>query len=481
MRYNTSVLSETVTILGRFQSGRTAAQVTVALFNAATGASIPVTSPNTAEIGTTGVYRFSTSQITTQPTAFTEILYIMTDTITNRTHDGKIVLGGHVDKLDATVSSRATSIQASGISIQASGIQADVDVIQATMAQATGIDDLRTRLPSSLTPTGKMRSHVESMDPDVITAAVIASGAITPSEAPALANLDVPVSSRAGATGIDDIRTRLPSSLTVTGKMRSHVEGMDPDTITSGVIATDAVGALELSPDAIAEIQAGLAQATGIDDLRTRLPSTLTPTGKMRSRVEEMDPNTITAGVIATDAMGALELSADAVAEIQAGLAQTTGIDDLRLRIPSTLTPQGRMRSHVEDLNDDVITAAKIASGAIGVSEAPLLVNLDATVSSRASQVSLTSLIGAVIAETTTVAAGSTPGEVRTPLTKADGYFDGMVLVVIDTTGTAARQVERYLNVNGAFTPDDPFPFTPTVGTTVLVLATRGSRKGGAG
>jgi hypothetical protein len=57
--------------------------------------------------------------------------------------------------------------------------------------------------------------------------------------------------------------------------------------------------------------------------------------------------------------------------------------DNIQTRLPATLSG-GRMRSQVEGLDADTITAAAIAAGAIGTSEAPLLANLDATVSSRA-------------------------------------------------------------------------------------------------
>lgn len=251
----------------------------------------------------------------------------------------------------------------------------DFDTISVS---TTGIDDLRTRLPSTLTPTGKMRSHVESMDADVVGPLQIASGAF---DADALAASAVTKiqAGLAQATGIDDLRTRLPATLTLQGRMRAHVESMANETITAAVIAsgaitadkiaTNAIDADALASDAVAEIQAGLAMTTGIDDLRTRLPSTLTPTGRMRSQVEGMDLDTITAGVIATDAVGALELSADAIAEIQAGLAQATGIDDLRTRLPSSLTITGRMRSQVEGIDPNVVMDTAIAPDAIGAEE----------------------------------------------------------------------------------------------------------------
>lgn len=71
----------------------------------------------------------------------------------------------------------------------------------------------------------------------------------------------------------------------------------------------------------------------------------------------------ITAAKIATGAIDADALAADAVAEIQAGLATPTNIT------AGTITTVGTVNA----LAADAITSATIAAGAIGASEAPLL------------------------------------------------------------------------------------------------------------
>ncbi len=107
-------------------------------------------------------------------------------------------------------------------------------------------DDIQARLPASLSG-GRMRSQVEGMDVDVIGAAQISAGAITSSEAPALANLDAAVSSRASAASVaavqvdtDDIQSRLPATL-VSGRIRAQVEGMDADTVNASALSADAI------------------------------------------------------------------------------------------------------------------------------------------------------------------------------------------------------------------------------------------------
>jgi len=71
----------------------------------------------------------------------------------------------------------------------------DVSSAAAVAALQADADDIQTRLPATLNG-GRVRAHVEAMDADVIGAAQIASGAITSTEAPALANLDAAVSTR---------------------------------------------------------------------------------------------------------------------------------------------------------------------------------------------------------------------------------------------------------------------------------------------
>ncbi|HEV8655646.1 MAG TPA: hypothetical protein VGR85_09065, partial [Candidatus Limnocylindria bacterium] len=87
------------------------------------------------------------------------------------------------------------------------------------------------------------------------------------------------------------------------------------------------------------------------------------------------------------DTLTASALAADAVTEMQSGLATSAALstvqsdtDDIQSRLPAALV-SGRIDASVGAMAADVITSASIAAGAIGSSEAP---NLDAAVSSRA-------------------------------------------------------------------------------------------------
>ena len=84
-------LTEDFAVFGRFRTGRV---VTCALFDGLTGAVIPVTSTATVEIGTTGVYRFNSTNITVAIAAFTIVVWQMQDTVSNRTDEGFVVVGG---------------------------------------------------------------------------------------------------------------------------------------------------------------------------------------------------------------------------------------------------------------------------------------------------------------------------------------------------------------------------------------------------
>lgn len=94
------------------------------------------------------------------------------------------------------------------------------------------------------------------------------------------------------------------------------------DAITAAKIAADAIGASELAADAVTEIQSGLATSSALatvqadtDDIQTRLPAALVG-GRIDSSVGAMASAVVTAAAIATDAIGAAELAADAVTEI---------------------------------------------------------------------------------------------------------------------------------------------------------------------
>jgi hypothetical protein len=64
-------------------------------------------------------------------------------------------------------------------------------------------------------------------------------------------------------TEITDIRNRLPAAL-VSGRIDASVGAMAADVVTAAAIATDAIGANELAAGAVTEIQSGLATAASI-------------------------------------------------------------------------------------------------------------------------------------------------------------------------------------------------------------------------
>lgn len=108
MRYQTVAAGETWAIVGRFVTGRT---VTCAVWNANTGAAIAQTTTTTAEIAGTGLYRYLSSQLTTNPLAFTLIAWQMTDALGDVTDEGLIAVGGHVDNIDDAITSRPTAAE----------------------------------------------------------------------------------------------------------------------------------------------------------------------------------------------------------------------------------------------------------------------------------------------------------------------------------------------------------------------------------
>jgi hypothetical protein len=112
--------------------------------------------------------------------------------------------------------------------------------------------------------------------------------------------------------------------------------------------------------------------------------------------------------------------------------------------------------------------------GAFGAGTAGFVLgtNLDATVSSRATQVSLDDFVGLRKLLDVTMAAGSTANEIRTAQTEADGFWDN-VTILVEENGTGnliPRRAGAYTLLNGAFYPTEPLPFTPTTGDRFVII-----------
>lgn len=71
-----------------------------------------------------------------------------------------------------------------------------------------------------------------------------------------------------------------------------------------------------------------------------------------------------------------------------------------------------------------------------------------------------------------TAAGGSTSTSILTDATEANDFWNDQVIVVRDSTGqVVARNVADYNNANGEFIPSSPFPFTPANGDSVFIIS----------
>lgn len=263
-------------------------------------------------------------------------------------------------------------------------------------------DDIQARLPAALVG-GRMDSSVGAMANNVLTAAAIAADAITAAKI---------------ADGAIDTATFTDGAITA-AKIADNA-------ITAAKIATNAIDADALAADAVAEIQSGLATAAAVagvqsdtDDIQTRLPAALVG-GRIDASVGAVANNAITAAAIAdgaidaatfaagainaaaiaadaitaakiadgaidaatfaagainaaaiaTDAIDADALAADAVAEIQSGLATSAEIaavqadtDNIQTRLPAALVG-GRIDASVGAMAANTLTAAALAADA---------------------------------------------------------------------------------------------------------------------
>lgn len=96
MRYLLSELAsaKVYSSIGTFTTGAT---VTAAMYN--NGVSEPLTSGACVEIGTTGIFYLSLSDITTTPTAYAELLWVMDDGA-GTTESGLVIAGGYPESVE---------------------------------------------------------------------------------------------------------------------------------------------------------------------------------------------------------------------------------------------------------------------------------------------------------------------------------------------------------------------------------------------
>lgn len=247
---------------------------------------------------------------------------------------------------------------------------------------------------------------------NAITAAKIATDAIdSDAVAPsAVTEIQAGLATAAALVVVDaavaNIQTRLPAGL-VSGRIDASVGAMANNVLTSAALATSAVdeivdqvwdeaiaGHLGVGSTGEALSNAGGSAATdwtaaernqirfrlSIDGVQAtpvtaagtfasvdgRLPATLS-SGRMRSQVEAMDANTLTASALA----------ADAVTEIQTGLATASAL----ATVQTSVSAVGALVATLNNLSIADVQAALTAQG-YTIARAALLSNLNASVSS---------------------------------------------------------------------------------------------------
>lgn len=164
-----------------------------------------------------------------------------------------------------------------------------------------------------------------------------------------------------------------PLSLT-SQRVEALIGAMATNVLTAAAINADAFTAAKFAADVTTELQAGLATASALSthdtDIKARLPAALV-SGRIDASVGAMAAGVVTAAAVATDAIDGDAIAASAVTEIQAGLATTANVSavetdtqDIQNRLPAALVA-GRMSSQVGAMGTDVLTAAAIAADAV--------------------------------------------------------------------------------------------------------------------
>lgn len=94
---------------------------------------------------------------------------------------------------------------------------------------------------------------------------------------------------------------------------------------------------------------------------------------------------------------------------------------------------------------------------------------IDVALSSRVSQISFDTYQSTQITLNTTVL-GGTSTQVQLVLAAADDFYQGMYLQITNAAGTAVRKVDSH--IGGVFYVTDPYPFTPILGNSALIIGT---------
>ena len=269
----------------------------------------------------------------------------------------------------------------------------------------------------------------------------------------------------AGAPAVDSVDEKLDNIETDTSTMQplvsTNLDAQVSTRATQAQILSDATPFPGANIDAAISSRSTLTQAQILSDATPFPGANIDATISSRATVAGILAAALTSGDTVDQALSRLDnIDADVATNIPALIA---ALNDLSIAdVQTALTNQG-------------YTAAR----------APNLDNLDATVSSRATQTSVDTIdaivddiLAAMVAAELAAVAGSTTTEVRTGASQATGFYDDMILVVINSAGVAARRINSYNQTNGAFTVD-ALPFTPAATDPVYVVARVGAAAGG--
>jgi hypothetical protein len=539
MRYTTSAFGEVVTVLGRFKTGRTPAQMLITIWDLTNLADVTPVSPanQCAELGTTGVYYWKSSSLTTQPTTQTEFMYIMLDDVTKRTYDGKFVLGGHTD--DAAISRHFNAVYI------------DVDNGTAGTGPYMGtptmpVNNIADAFVIASKPNINLRKYVVSgeitLDRNYINWEIEGAKSTATSKVN-LAGYDVSQSNLSTITVAGAMGGTIPKQVTFNQCILENVTGYDGVATDSGIRGTLALDAgpgtegLLNNCRMISEYPTGQLNINGANTCKwANAAGYLAITGMVAgssltigctSLVVVWVGNTggdITIGGLAVyaldfDTPGVKNFVFDETynravwgdlpwdepigghvaantfgrilgrAVVAADTAATAGSSPTEIRTGLTQADDFFNNMQVLVINSAGVAVRNIddfqnTNGAIIVEALPFTpaVNDPVIILGRTGSVPLD--IAAIwaadthIAETATVIAGSTLTEVRTDLTQADDYWTNMQMIVENTGGTgerAARNIDQYLNANGALSTFEGLPWVPQVGDNVYIVARTGS------
>lgn len=192
---------------------------------------------------------------------------------------------------------------------------------------------------------------VGAMQPNVLTAGVINTGAIDANAMAASAGTEIADavwnSTRAGHATAGTFGEGVASVVGPVGSVASGgitAASFAASAIGAAAIATDAIGSAQLAASAVTEIQTGLATSAALatvqadtDDIQARLPAALV-SGRMDVSVGAMAANVITAAAIATNAIDADALAADAVTEIRSVFSGTADSGTTTTLVDAALT-----------------------------------------------------------------------------------------------------------------------------------------------